>query len=420
MKKRIEYSDEQVDFLEMPHKFRAFVGGYRSGKTVSGATARIKHAADHPGVNMGYFAPTYPQIRDIFYPKIEEVAFWFGKKVMVNQGNKEVHVYQGKRYLATIICRSMQDPGSIIGFEIGDAMVDELDTLNRKKALEAWEKIIARLSCNKPGVLNRVDVTTTPEGYAATHHLFVEKPEDNKDLKHLYGIVHSSTRSNAHNLPDDYISSLMATYPDALALAYIEGQFCNLTKGSVYTGYNKDLNDTDIEPVAGETLYVGMDFNVGNMSAIVHVLRDGLPIAVREICELIDTPAMIKTIRNIYPHNKIYVFPDSSGGNRDTRNASVSDISLLEDAKFIVDAPAGHPPVRDRVMAMNAMFLNAEGNRRYKVNYKMCPKYGNDLSQQAYDDKGAPDKTQGQDHRPDAAGYFIHRRFPVKRPLTVI
>jgi hypothetical protein len=28
---------------------------------------------EHPKINQGYFAPTYPQIRDI-YPTIEEVA----------------------------------------------------------------------------------------------------------------------------------------------------------------------------------------------------------------------------------------------------------------------------------------------------------------------------------------------------------
>jgi hypothetical protein len=40
-----------------------------------------------------------------------------------------------------------------------------------------------------------------------------------------------------------------------------------------------------------------MDFNVGKMAAIVHVKRNGLPRAVRELVKVYDTPAMIKRIR---------------------------------------------------------------------------------------------------------------------------
>ena len=420
MEKRIEYSDEQVDFLELPHKFRAFVAGYGSGKSVTGATGILHHAYRHPGINMGFFAPTYPQIRDIFYPTISEVADWFGYRCDINVGNKEVHIYNGNRYLSTVICRSMERPETIIGFKIGHALIDEFDVLKQPKAMTAWKKIIARMRYKVDGVRNSIDVTTTPEGFMATHKLFVQDLKDKPELKGNYGIVHASTRSNAINLPDDYIPSLLEAYPAELVMAYIDGQFCNLTVGSVYPSYNRIENDSNEHPVERETLYIGMDFNVGNMSAIVHVLRDGWPHAVREICELIDTPAMIKAIKNVYKDHKIYVFPDSSGGSRDTRSASRSDITLLEEAGFIVDAPKANPRIKDRVMSMNAMFCNSKGKRRYKVNSKMCPKYVRDLEQQAYGTDGQPDKTQGQDHRPDAAGYFIHRRFPVKRPLTVI
>ncbi len=49
------------------------------------------------GINQGYFAPTYPQIRDIFYPTVEEVAADWGLNVKINEGNKEVHFYYGRQ-----------------------------------------------------------------------------------------------------------------------------------------------------------------------------------------------------------------------------------------------------------------------------------------------------------------------------------
>ncbi|MBN9116820.1 MAG: terminase family protein, partial [Pandoraea sp.] len=68
----------QAEFLQMPHKFRAYVAGFGSGKTWVGCTSICQHFWQWPRINQGYFAPTYPQIRDIFYPTMEEVAAVIG------------------------------------------------------------------------------------------------------------------------------------------------------------------------------------------------------------------------------------------------------------------------------------------------------------------------------------------------------
>ena len=81
----------QAQFLAMPNKFRAYVSGFGGGKTWVGCGAICKHFWEYPNINAGYFAPTYPQIRDIFYPTIEECAFDWGLRVDIKQANKEVH-----------------------------------------------------------------------------------------------------------------------------------------------------------------------------------------------------------------------------------------------------------------------------------------------------------------------------------------
>lgn len=160
----------QARFLAMPHKFKAYVAGFGSGKTWVGCGGICKGMWEHPKINQGYFAPTYPQIRDIFYPTIEEVAFDWGLTVKINEGNKEVHFYEGRRYRGTTICRSMEKPGSIVGFKIGNAMVDELDVMAAAKARQAWRKIIARMRYKVDGLRNGIDVTTTPEGFKFVYH----------------------------------------------------------------------------------------------------------------------------------------------------------------------------------------------------------------------------------------------------------
>jgi hypothetical protein len=154
----------QRDFLALPRKFKSFVAGYGSGKTFVGCACLAAHFYAFPRVNAGYFAPTYAQIRDIFYPTVEEALAGWGLTVRVRVGNHEVDVFRGRTYMGTVLCRSMEDPGSIVGFKIGKALVDEIDVMPKDKASLVWRKIIARMRYKVDGLLNGIDVTTTPEG----------------------------------------------------------------------------------------------------------------------------------------------------------------------------------------------------------------------------------------------------------------
>ena len=414
----------QSSFLQLPHKFKAYVAGFGSGKTFVGCAGICAHFWEWPGINQGYFAPTYPQIRDIFYPTMEEVAYAMGLRIKVKQGDHEVEVYEGRRYRGTVICRSMEKPETIVGFKIGHALIDELDVMPLKKAQMAWRKIIARMRYNVDGLKNGVDVTTTPEGFKFVFQQFVKQLREKPALNDMYGLVQASTFENELNLPPDYIPSLMDSYPEQLIMAYLNGQFVNLTSGTIYTAYDRKLNGSQETIQPGEALFIGMDFNVGKMSAVVHVKRLGLPHAVDEIINGYDTPDMIKKIKERYwlydgsdyrNTRQIRVYPDASGDSRKSVRASETDISLLKQAGFIVSAPGANPPVKDRINSMNAMFCNAAGQRRYRVNADKCPTYADDLEQQIWGDNGEPDKKQGNDHRPDAGGYFIHKEYPINK-----
>lgn len=419
----------QAEFLALPNKFRAFVAGFGSGKTWVGCSSICQHFYEWPKINQGYFAPTYPLIRDIFYPTITEVAESMGLRAKIKKADHEVWIYSGSRYRGLIHCRSMDDPASIVGFKIGHALVDELDILAEKKAEQAWRKIIARMRYNVPGLRNGIDVTTTPEGFRFVYKQFVKALREKPGLLRNYGLVHASTFENEANLPFDYIDSLMETYTPELILAYLDGQFTNLTSGTIYHKFNRKLSSCNDTMQPGEPLFIGMDFNVGKMAAIAHVKRDKLPRAVDEITKGYDTPDMIAKIKGRYwEHDgndfrktrEIRIYPDASGDSRKSVNASTTDIQLLKAAGFSVHAPEANPPVKDRINAMNAMFCNAKGERRYLVNTDKCPTYADTLEQQTWDDKGEPDKKSDNDHPNDAAGYFIHREYPVVKPATRI
>ena len=405
----VDFNIPQANFLAMPQKFRAFVAGFGTGKTVVGCAAQVIHYARHPKVNQGYFAPTYPLIRDIFYPTIDEVASWFGFVTKARTSNKEVDFYRDGAYYGTTICRTMDNPQNIVGFKIGRAIVDELDVLTTEKASASWNKIIARLRWE--GVQNGVDVTTTPEGFKFTYERFAKIGGDK------YGYIQASTYDNEKNLPSDYIQSLIETYPTELISAYLRGEFTNLTSGTVYRSYDRVKHRSKEAIKAGEDLRVGMDFNVTKMAASIYVIRNGKEWhLVEEVTNGYDTPAMIEILHDKYQGHKMTVYPDASGKNRKTVGASSSDIGHLESAGFRIRAKAANPLVKNRVNAVNAALENG----LLFVNDFTAPTCADNLEQQIYGKNGEPDKTGGKDHQNDSTGYPIAYEMPIVRPIARI
>lgn len=402
----ISVNTPQGKFLKLENKYRAFIAGYGSGKTFIGCVAQCLDFWKYPKINQAYFAPSYPQIRDIYYVTAEQVAAACGLRVEIREGNKEVHYYNGRTYRGTVICRSMQLPQTIVGFKVGNALVDEIDVMDTNKASLAWNKIIGRLRWEDAP--NRVSVTTTPEGYKFVYQRFVMDQTAN------YGLVQASTYDNEANLPEGYIDSLADTYNPELRAAYLNGQFVNLFSGTVYKSYErkKCASRETIQP--RDRIAIGVDFNVTNMSGVCYVVRDNVWHAVDELTGIYDTPELIATIKQKYPEHHIRVYPDASGASRKTVDASVSDISLLMSAGLAVYAHKSNPLVKDRVIAANVAFDKG----LVKVNELLCPEFARCLEQLAYDANGAPDKKSNLDHLPDAGTYPIAYEMPVVKPAA--
>lgn len=406
----MELLPTQEEFVFSKAKFPAFVGGFGSGKTEALVNRAILGKMQYPGQDRGYFAPTYSLLELTAFPRFEALCDKYEIQAKLNVG-KKLMTFRGA---GKIIFKTLEVPDRIVGFEIADADIDELDTLPTAKASNAFNKVIARCRQTKPGhAPNTCSVGTTPEGYR-----FVYEQWQKKSLP-SYQLYRAKTREN-YMLPDGYVDSLHETYPPQLLAAYLDGEFVNMVSGSVYPEFNRVLNGTKEVMQAGEGLHIGLDFNVYNMTAIVHVIRDGLPIAVDEMTQGRDTSSMAEQIKDRYPNRSIVIYPDASGGSHKSVNASVSDLSILRGKGFTVSSDLTNPRVRDRVNSMNAMILNGAGERRYKVNTQKCPVLTESLEKQAYDKNGAPDKSSNMDHANDAAGYFMVKRFGIVKPVTSI
>jgi len=410
----LSLSNPQDIFLNgLNTKYRAYVGGFGSGKTFIGCLDLLIFFSKHPGTTQGYFGPTYPAIRDIFFPTFEEAAELMGFTCDIKETNKEVHVYRDGKYYGTVICRSMDNPTSIVGFKISRALVDEIDVLKAKKAEEAWNKIVARMRLVIPGVVNSIGVTTTPEGFKFVYNKFANAPTES------YSMVQASTHENAQYLPPDYIDTLRETYPDQLITAYLDGDFVNLTSGTIYRSYNRLAHRSTETVKDKEPVFIGMDFNIDKMAATVYVLRGKAFHAVDQIKDGYNTPEVADIIKRRYKDkgHKVVIYPDSSGKNR-TRMGGVSesDIAILkaEPYHFECRYKPSNPAVKDRINATNAAFEKG----LLFINDELCPDVASCFEQQFYGENGEPDKTVGNDHQNDASTYPIAYELPIRKPMA--
>ena len=402
MQKRIKLTAPQLRYVSTTAPHPLFVGGYASGKTYANIMRAISLKLKYPNQNIAYYLPTYDLIRTIGYPRFSETLDDMRLSYTLNKSDATIQF--GKNGL--MIFRTMDTPERIIGFEVSDSLVDELDTLPTEKAREVWTKIVARNRQKKPdGAPNTIGTATTPEGFRFVHEMWVKYP------KAGYEVIRAATQTNRH-LPDGYIDSLKAIYPTSLLQAYLMGEFCNLTSGSVYSEFDRALNASAETIKDGEPLHIGMDFNVSKMAAVIFVLRNGDPHAVAELTDVFDTPAMIAIIKERFSGHSIFVYPDASGQARKSNNASQSDLSLLREARFTVLNNNRNPAVKDRILATNRM-IHVSGVRALRVNIDGCPAFVEALEKQAYDKNGEPDKSSGLDHIIDAGTYFIAYKFPI-------
>lgn len=396
----------QKAFATSREPYPAFVGGFGSGKTAAAIARAMALKAHFRQNDIAYYLPSFPLVEDIAlrrFPELCERKEWAHKV----RGGTSPHIeFPGA---GRILFRSMSTPASIVGYEVAHSVCDELDTMPTELARAAWNKIIAR-NRQKCPMANTVAVATTPEGFGFVYEKWVKAPKPG------YVIFKARTHDNVANLPADYIQNLTNSYPSNLLSAYLDGEFVNLVAGSVYPAFDRKLNATFERIQPGEPLHIGLDFNVMKMAAVVHVLREGLPYALDELTEVFDTPAMIALLKKRFEGHSISVYPDASGGNRKSQNASESDLSLLRQAQFRVCVNPANPAVKDRVLAMNKI-IEA---RDYRINPDTCHGYVEGLEKQAYNKFGEPDKTSGVDHVLDAGGYFIAYKFPIQRRTATI
>ena len=377
--------------------------GYGAGKTRALCAKAVHLAMANQGFIGVVMEPTGPLIRDIWQSDFDDFLESYGIPYTFRASPLPEYTLHLPGGDTKILCRSFENWQRIIGINGAWILADEIDTVNPAIANKAFPKILGRL---RSGNVRQFAAASTPEGFRWMWQTFASEDGKGREDRRL---IRMRTQDNPY-LPPDFIERMQANYDPQLLKAYLDGEFVNLTTGQVYDRFDRAKHVAGQMPdISREPLRIGVDFNVGNMSAVIAIRVGKSLYVVDEVSGAHDTDALAQKIKAHYPDHKIYVYPDASGGNRST-NATQTDIAILESYGMSNQSPKANPPVRDRVAAVQALLENGKGEVRLKI-AASCVKTIECLELQSYTEKGDPDKDAGYDHMNDALGYLVWREF---------
>ena len=180
------------------------------------------------------------------------------------------------------------------------------------------------------------------------------------------------------------------SYPAQLIKAYLNGEFVNLASCSLYPEFDRSLNYTDAKPEPLDTIFVGIDLNVGNC-VTQHLVKRGDEFHFFNEHVYRDTQQIAVGLREMYSEHfklgRLVLIPDASAKQRSTAAAQESDIGILKTAGHTVSPQQSNPVVQDRINAVNMLIEQ----RKVKVS-NACRHLIRTFEQHAYDDTESPRK----------------------------
>lgn len=412
----------QDAFIRSKAKYPALVAGYGSGKTVAFVLKGLLEAGRNPNKTILLAEPTFPMIRDVLQPTLEETLRDLGF-TFTYKASETKYTIKWRKGQSNIILRSAENYRRWAGLNLAGFGIDEAALLKDDKA---WKMGLSRL---RDGKHLTGWITTTPEGFNFVYNLWKDSPKSG------YELIQGKTTDNKF-LPQDFIDSLYDNYDDKLISSYIHGNFVNLQYGTCYYGFDRAKNVKQVDYDNTLPIRIAMDFNVDPISAVLFQIQRTAPyvrvfdefqlshsggsdLMTERLAKLIKEKYPYESLNPLQPRNRVvdttgqYIcYPDPAGKNRHT-SAFMSDHAILTEQGFGLRVKKKAPFITDSVNAVNKAM-------EFTIVDPKCKEFIKDLEQVVLKegtreiDKSNSERT----HLTDAFRYAIDYEYPVKKPVT--
>jgi len=397
-------------------RFRVVVAGRRWGKTQVSKISLVIQAAAKRNQLVWYVAPTYQMARDIMWDDLKASIpdKWIRK---IYENRMVIYLINGSK----IHLKGADKPDSLRGVGLNFVVIDEAQDIKE----ETWEMVLQPTLATTNG---QAIFIGTPKSYNWLYHRYMlgkrgVMVEDarGKMVKNEWESWQFPTITSPFIPAREIVARRRDMDPKSFRQEF-EASF-EVMSGRVYYAFDRTLHVGKYPFNPKLPIYIGMDFNIDPMSAIVCQEQANGEIWVVDECVLYGSNVQEiadELVRRYYRYiNQISLYPDPAGNNRNQGRGETS-LDILREAGFkSIYFKRKHPAVQDRVNAVNRLFQTAEGTVRLRIN-DTCRRFIDSAEQTIYKENSSEvDKSQGKEHEMDAFGYLADFRHPMRK-MTIL
>lgn len=399
---------KQMEVFQSKARFKVVVAGRRWGKSQLSKILMLKYARIKKRL-IWYVAPSYRMAKQIMWPELLAAIpkRWIAK---INETTLAIRLVNGTR----IELKGADNPDTLRGVGVHYLVMDEVQDINP----EAWYKVLRPTLASTGG---HVLFIGTPKAYNFLYELYMMGQKKELVEAHKWQSWQFPTMTSPF-IPKEEIEAARADMNEKDFNQEFNASFETMS-GRVYHAFDRALH---VRPCAFNPalpVWIGQDFNIDPMSSVILqpqesgevwaideiVLRGS---NTEEVCDEIE--------RRLWRHlEQITLYPDPAGQYRQHARGE-SDLDIFRERGFKRQRfHRKHPPIADRVNAVNRMLKSADGRLRLFIDPK-CTHLIQSLEQTIYK-KGSReiDKDADVEHSADALGYCIQYQFPSRKVAIV-
>lgn len=337
-------------FEDETTRIQMFSAGYGSGKTFLLCMKMLRLSYLNKRHSGGLMCPSYPDLKRDVIPTFEEIL----------QKNRIPYRYHSTEKwfkfpwmgrLAKLYMFSAEN--RLVGPNLAYAGINEMSSVPKARFYET----IFRVRVKNAKCPQIVLVGTPQDEYMFLEEFVQEQEAIEAKKPGSFKVTYANTTENIY-IDEGYAETLRNSLDKRSQEVFLNGQIVRLGGDYFYYGFQPSKNVTDQATYNPDLqVGVGMDFNVGRMTATLWQRQGNDTWCFDEIVILgnSDTPQMCDAIKARYPVSKVILYPDASAKSRSSKGRSDLDIMLaagFTDIRFL----GVNPKLRDRQLMMNNRF----------------------------------------------------------------
>jgi hypothetical protein len=383
-------------------RFRVVSAGRRFGKSFLSMNEMAKFAR-FPNKRIMYLAVTHRQAKTVIWDDLKSQLIERNWVKKINESDMQIWLVNG----STITVRSAETKDALRGGKYDFLVLDEVADMDK----DVWFSILRPTLSDRRGHALFIG---TPKGLGNWFFDLWSNAKSSKDWASW-----QYTTLQGGNVPEDEIEAARQDLDAKTFEQEYEAQFVNY-QGVIFYAYTED----NIKPHPGlqerEPIHIGADFNTSPITAAVATkTADGLHFFDEISIYGSNTNELADEIRRRYGFGRtIFVYPDASGGRKQTSSGGFSDHIILQNAGFKIVVDSINPVVTESIASVNALLCSSTGEKRLLIDPK-CRQIRESMLKYVYKDgTRQPDKDNGFDHLGDCIRYITHKLYPL-RPVIM-